>query len=208
VDPLLVHVAPQLARDDVEKVLLGSCGRRGSSEPKARCQSEYVGVDRDPVDHTKRLVEHDVGGLSPHTGKLAELLHGPGDLSAKFGDNHLRCFHAVLGLGTPEANGPDYFANLLGVSGSHGLGAWPAREELGRYAIHAGVGGLRREKHAYHKLEGIRERECALDAGIQLAHATAYLCGSLALGSLRLSRHCSSSRLSTMIPNRLQFGLR
>ena len=182
-DPLVVDLAPILARDNLEQVLLGFerlFGVRLGREHEPVRDAVDVRVHRNALHNAKAHVEHDVCGLAPHAGEFDELRHVGWHLAAVVGHDHLGARHGVLGLGFVKAERLDDLAHLGGGGASERLGSRPAAEELGRDLVNLRIGGLRREQHRDNEPEGIGVVEEALDGAVAGVQALADLNRALA----------------------------
>ena len=174
-NPLFVDVFPELVGEKREQVFLGSQRRRSRAQAHAFRDPVYVRVHRDAVDHVKHLVEHDVCGLSTNARERDQVFHGARNFSAVLRQQNLRRLHAVLSLCAPEADGLNDLSDLDSIGGRHGWRVGPAAKQLGCDFIYRGVSSLRRKHNADEQGKCVVIIQRALDAWIELVHASAQL---------------------------------
>ena len=84
------EVTPPHPGEQPHKVLFDPVLIIGIRKPDPLRKALYVGVNRNALVLCKRMMEHDICGLAPDSGKFQETLDGGWDHPAKLADDHLR----------------------------------------------------------------------------------------------------------------------
>ena len=140
--PLMIDGTPQFMGDNLEQVLLGSRGCRGAGKTQARGDAKHVGIDRNALDDTKRIIEHDIGRFSAHAWQGCELIHRAGDAAVKIRNDFLRAFDDVAGLGFVKSQSVDNLGDFCDGRCGHVRGCWPALKQSGGHQVDGLIGRL------------------------------------------------------------------
>ena len=140
----MVRVSAEGLGHDLLKLRFDIIDRLSRRETCAIANPKNVGVDCESF-FAERGVEKDIGRLSSNAGERFKLVTHAWDFASMPIDQRMAKSDDVLRLGVEQADGLDRFAQTVLAKSDHLPGRRDKLEQRFGRAVHAGIGGLRRQ---------------------------------------------------------------
>jgi len=138
----------------------------GETEP--RCKALHMGIHHDPLWRTKRVTEHHIRRLAPHSRQGRECIHGLRHFPPMPFQKGLRAALEIFRLGPKKSGGLHYRLEFRQGNRRIILSSRAPSKQLASYLVHADVRALSRENRCHQQLQWVRKIEFTVRLGICL----------------------------------------